>query len=119
MKNSNLTPKIKRICIGQLTIYEVSESELKTLEEGSPNSIYLNFSIFLLSVAISFLIALLTTTIKSQYVFIVFVLVTIIGFLFGIFLIIIWFKNHKSISNIINTIKNRKYPEGIQEKELK
>ena len=43
--------KITKIKIGRvdsLVIYEVSEGELQTIERGSPNSIFLNFSIFLL-----------------------------------------------------------------------
>ena len=42
--------KVKRHKFDSLTIYDVSESELETIEKGSPSSIYLNFAIFLLSI---------------------------------------------------------------------
>ena len=61
--------KIKRAKYDSLCLYEVTESELEVLEKGSPSSIYLNFSVFLLSIAISFTIALLTVKIESIKLF--------------------------------------------------
>ncbi len=58
-------PAVRRARIGRLNIYEVSDSELQLLERGSPESLYLNFAIFLLSAALSFLTALFTTEIPS------------------------------------------------------
>src|ERR1700730_12589316 len=62
-----------------LVIYEVSEGELDLLVQGAPNSIYLNFAIALLSTALSFIIALATTTIDSLKTFTVFVVLAVIG----------------------------------------
>ncbi len=72
-------PEIRRGRVAQLTIYEVSEIELETLAQGSANSIYLNFAIFLLSVSVSLIIALLTATIASNRVFTVFVVIAVVG----------------------------------------
>ena len=78
--SAQLLPAIHRARIDVLRIYEISESELEFLERGSPQSIYLNFAIFLLSIALSFFIALVTTEIPSDRLFNVFVIVAALGF---------------------------------------
>ena len=105
-------PEIRRARFDSLTIYEVSESELDILEKGSPDSIYLNFAIFLLSVAISLTTALFTTTTTSNAAFIVFVVLTTIGYLGGVFLVILWRRNHTSVSDCAATIRKRLPPAG-------
>jgi len=110
---SQFNPKIRRAILSQLTIYEVEESELETLEKGSPDSFYLTFSVFLLTTAISFLITLITATVSDK-ISIVFVLITIVGFVFGVFLLIVWCKKRKSIPDLIDKIRKRLPPEGIQ-----
>jgi hypothetical protein len=85
-KDQEILPAVRRARYGQLTIYEISEDELELLERGSPDSLLLNFSIFALSVCVSFLIALLTTTIPSDRTFIVFVVVTAVAALGGVVL---------------------------------
>ena len=107
-------PEIRRGALSRLTIYEVEESELETLEKGSPDSLYLTFSVFLLTTAISFFIALVTTQV-AQKIYTIFVVITVVGFIIGIFLLIIWCKKRKSIPDLICKIKKRLPPEGIQE----
>ena len=80
-------PAVRRARIDRLNIYEVSDSELQLLKRGSPESLYLNFAIFLLSAALSFLTALFTTEIPSTRVFNVFVMITIIGLVLGLLLL--------------------------------
>src|SRR5260221_4084759 len=75
--------EVRRAAFARLTIYEVEESELEILAQGSPDSLYLNFSIFLLSIATAFFVALLTAGLETR-VFIVFVVITTLGFLLGI-----------------------------------
>ncbi len=113
---SETGPAIRRAPIAQLTIYEISEAELEILARGSANSVYLNFAIFLLSVFASFLIALLTTAITSDRIFIVFVVIASVGAIGGVFFLIFWLKTRKSISDLVQTIKGRLPSEGIQEK---
>ena len=110
--NQELSPAIRRARIQQLTIYEISEDELKTLEAGSPVSLHLNFSVFLLSVAISFATALATTTFPSDRVFLIFVVVLGITSVIGVFLLILWFREHKAGSGIAMCVRNRLTPEG-------
>ncbi|MBC2845612.1 hypothetical protein [Winogradskyella flava] len=101
-------PKIRRGRYDSLVLYEVSEAELQIIERGSPNSLYLNFAIFLLSVGISFLATLLTFEFgESNKKFTVFVVVTVIGLLVGIFLLILWYRSKNQFDDVIKKIKSR------------
>lgn len=104
---SEFAPEIRRARIDCLTIYELSESELEILEKGSPSSIYLNFAIFSVSVALTLFIALLTTEIKSIFVSVVFVVMTFTGISAGFLLLLLWWRNNKSITKLVNIIRNR------------
>ena len=108
-KNSGDTQtKIKVGKVDSLVIYEVSEGELETIERGSPNSTYLNFSVFLLSIFISFLIALLTCEFtNNERLFNIFLIVCVIGGLMGIFLFIIWYRTKNDVDTVIKKIKQR------------
>lgn len=106
--------KIRRGIILQMTIYEVGEDELETLAHGSPDSLYLNFAIFLLSLATAFFISLLTTEVSNR-TFTVFVVLVILGYVLGAFFSILWYKNRKSVSALVQKIKERLPPEGFQE----
>lgn len=110
---SELLPAIRRARIDRLNIYEVSETELQMLERGSPESIFLNFAIFLISAASSFLVALLTTEIPSTRVFVVFVVLTVIGFVGGIVLFGLWGWHRRSTTTIFAQIRRRMPPEGV------
>jgi hypothetical protein len=99
--------KITRGRVVSISVYEVTERELSILENGPPSSLYLNLAISLLSLAISFLIALLTTTIASDRTFTIFVVITTISFVSGIVLLVIWYISHQSISETILRIKSR------------
>ena len=100
---------INRVKIGSLTFYEITEEELERLETGGVSSIFLNFSIFTISIAISFFIALITSEVSDR-VFTIFLVITIIGFLAGIILFILWKKTNKStkkINRLCNPPKKR------------
>ncbi len=107
-------PKIRRGRVDSLSLYEITDYELNVLATGSPSSIFLNFAIFSLSVASSFLAALLSTTITDR-VFTVFVLVVVIFFISGIVLLSLWARDRKSMSEIIRRIKARIPPDHIEE----
>jgi hypothetical protein len=91
-----------------ITLYEITDYELKTLKKGSPTSIYLNFSIFLISIAISFLISLITgnyETISGKFV--VFTIICTVGFIVGIILLILWIRNRGDMNNLCEEIEKR------------
>lgn len=107
-KQSDDNVKIKRGRVDSLSIYEVSDSELTTLERGSTNSIFLNFSIFLLSIAISFLIALLTANFQDKAVIqTIFIVLTVVGFLGGSFLLLFWYRKRDDFKITIQKIRER------------
>ncbi len=108
------SPEVIRGKFGKLTIYEITDYELELLGKGSHDSLYLNFAIFLISTAIAFLIALLTTNITSPNPYLFFLTVTIIGFLGSAFLFMLWFRNRRSISQVVETIQKRLQPEQMQ-----
>lgn len=111
-------PAVRRARIERLDIYEISETELQILERGSPESILLNFAIFLISIAASFLIALLTTEIQSSRTFAVFVIVTVVGFIIGAILLAFWAWYRRSTTTMFEQIRRRMPPEGVPTTEI-
>nr|MBC7613925.1 hypothetical protein [Pseudopedobacter sp.] len=102
------TTKIKFARVDSLVIYEVSEGEIETIERGSPNSTYLNFSVFLISTCLSFTVALLTCDFKSKdRLFTTFFSVCLISGIIGIFLFIIWYRTKNDVEEVIKKIKER------------
>ncbi len=106
-QTSDFSPEIKRARIDCLNIFEISEGELEILEKGSPGSIFLNFAIFLIGTALTLFVALLTTDIKSNNTYIIFVVLTVVGLLSGLLLLILWYRNNKSILKLVDTIRKR------------
>ncbi|MCX7637780.1 MAG: hypothetical protein N2044_08055 [Cyclobacteriaceae bacterium] len=104
----DIQPKIKRGRVDSLSIFEIREDELNTIEKGSTTSLYLNFSIFLLSVAVSFLIALLTSDFKDKILtFTIFCVVTTVGFIIGLVLLIMWLRQKDDFKEVIENIRQR------------
>lgn len=102
------TTKIKFARVDSLVIYEVSEGEIETIERGSPNSTYLNFSVFLISTCFSFTVALLTCDFKDKdRLYSTFFSVCLISGLIGIFLFIIWCRTKNDVDEVIKKIKER------------
>ena len=106
------SPAIRRVRLDILTIYEISEAELNTLEKGSPDSTYLNISIALISSAFAFSGSLLLTNIESDVVLFLFVALIVVGFVVGGVLLVLWYKSKSSVSDCIDSIKRRLPPEG-------
>ncbi|MDD2199668.1 MAG: hypothetical protein PHE08_08090 [Bacteroidales bacterium] len=99
---------VRRGRFDSLCIYDITEGELDTIEKGSPNSLYLNFSIFLISIAISFLISLMTNDYsEKQAAFTIFTVITVVGFILGILLLIMWFRTKNEFDETISKIKDR------------
>lgn len=103
---------VKRGKVDSIKIYEVSESELITIEAGAPSSLYLNFTTFFGGVFVSFITVLLTVKFdldikKELIVFIVFLLCDIVTGFLTVIMVIIWMVKRKDLSNIIKRIKER------------
>jgi hypothetical protein len=106
--------RVRRGRVDSLILYEVTSYEIDILEQGHPGSLHLNFAIFLLGIAISFVITLSTTHITSQITLLIFVVVTLCCFVIGLFLLALWFRLRKSTPNVIRNIKSRMI-EGVTE----
>lgn len=94
--------------VEQIDIYEITENELSQLEKGTDSDLYLQFSIALLSVFVSLTVCFFTTTFKDDKVLYGFVCVDAVCFIIGALLLILWDRNRKGKSEIIQGIKNRK-----------
>lgn len=105
-------PAIHRVPLDKLTIYEITEAELDALERGSVDSIFLNLAIFAGSIAVSFLISLLTTEIGSIYTFCAFIILTSIGFLAAVTYMLLWWRNRFDRSRVVKDIRKRLPPIG-------
>lgn len=100
-------PVIRRGSVASLSLYEITDYELDLLERGSPAGLYLNFSIFLISTAISLVVTLTTTEIKNDRLFTVYAVVAAVGFVSGMLLFGLWFRTRKSTRKLCGVIKNR------------
>jgi hypothetical protein len=111
------TPPIIRVApLGELNAYVVYEHELDALAAGSPATLTLNFSIGLLSAAVTLGVALATTTITSDRTFTSFVIVLVISILAGIFFLLFWWRTHQSTRDLVGKIKDRMPPTpGVQD----
>ena len=98
---------VRRGRVDSVDLYEIKENELELLEKGSPASLQLNFSIFLLSTAFSSIVALLTTTITQQIIQLIFVVVSVVGVLVGLYLLLSWWKTRTSIGKLVAKIRER------------
>lgn len=118
-KNTNLekTLKVRRGRVDSVDLYEVKENELDLLENGESISLQLNFAIFLLSLAFSGILTLGTATFKLQILQTIFLFVTIVGSIVGLYLLLMWRKGRKSIKAVIKTIKDRIQQDIIDEGE--
>lgn len=103
--------RIRRGRVGSVDLYEVKDSELDILEKGSPADIQLNFSIFLLSVAISGVFSLATSTFANPRIETTFIVVTVVGFILGIYLMISWMRNRTSLRSLCKSIRERIPPD--------
>jgi hypothetical protein len=118
MEQDQEDPKIVRGRVDSLTLYEVTEHELWVLEHGSPNSTFFSFSIFLLSIAVAFLIALLTVDLdptKKRGLYDFFLLSVIVGFVGGLVLLVVWLRTRGETASVIKTIKARCRPVDTSE----
>lgn len=99
--------KVRRGRVASVDLYEIKDSELDTLEQGSPATLQLNFAIFLFSTAFTSIGALSTATFTSNIVKYSFLFVSIIGIIMGAYLFISWWNNKKSVKITIKRIRGR------------
>jgi hypothetical protein len=94
---------------GELKAYTVYEHELDTLANGSPASVLLNLSYALIPVALTILVALLTTSVTDT-VFVVFVCSFLVFLLAGIICLIVGWRSALGTRALAEQIKRRMPP---------
>lgn len=109
-ENEKVVPytTVKYVGMGEIVIYLVSEDELLIFERGEPTSTLLNLAIFLLSVGLSFFASLLLSEPKSNRVFVVMVVITVVTLVAGIVLAILWNGSRRTLPETIARIRARK-----------
>jgi len=99
----------RRIRLGRvdsLILYEITDHELDQLEQGSPNSLQLNFACALIPFGASFWVALRTAVVTGN-TYTVFVVLTVVSLIFGFYFLFSWWRNRKSVTEVIKKIKER------------
>lgn len=112
MQNENLPASgenipVRRGKVSSVIIYEVREDELRLIEQGGAAADKLNFAIGLISSAVTALITVLSTDIKSEYTKFFFVALILIGFILGIYFWVSWNRNKKSVPEVVSEIRKR------------
>lgn len=100
-------PTIRRGKVDSLDIFEVTESELGSLERGSPNSIYLNFCIFFASAFITLTTTMVTVDIKSDIKISLFFSADIISIISIVLFGILWWKAKNEVKEVLSVIRGR------------
>ncbi len=100
--------EIRYVGIGQLTLYIISEDELRMIETGGPSAIFLNLAIgFLFLSAGLFGSLMLTEPPKSIYKFNFFMILLVASSISGLVLLVLWFRFRRDASKTIDRIRER------------
>jgi hypothetical protein len=103
--------QIRYVGIGQLTLYVVSEDELRMLESGGPSATLLNLAIgFFFLASGLFGTLMLSEPSRSIYKFTVFIVLLVSSLFAGVVLLIVWTHFRKDASEAIERIRKRAIP---------
>ena len=105
--------RVRRGRVESVDLYEIKDSELESLERGSPADLQLNFGIFALSTAFSAACALTAATFPNETVHTVFVVVAVVGVMLGGYLLLQWRRSHSSQKELCARIRGRIPPEAM------
>jgi len=110
---------VRRGRVESVDLYEIKDSELDLLEKGSPADLQLVFAIFLLTLAFSGFCTLATATFIDNTIKTIFIVVTVIGIVLGIYFLIAWGTNRTSLKKIADQIRHRIPPDVAQDADIK
>ena len=103
-------PKIQRGRVDSITIYEVTEGELATLEAGTPTGYLFDLFLCLLTLSIAFFVTISTTTITSDRLFSFYAILAIASAIGSLVCLCLWLRFRKSLKTVIEAIKKRVQP---------
>ncbi len=92
---------------GSLPIYMVFESELETLEHGSPDSKFLTLGVALVSAGVSFGATLLATPVAAIWLKALFIACALVGLVNGSLLIYLWRRSYQEVAKLARRIRQR------------
>lgn len=98
---------IHRGRLDSLTVYEITDHELENLEKWSQNSIDLNLAILFLSVGAAFATTLVSTDVRFEAVFWLFVVLSVGGIVGGLIYLKSWHNTRGSLTVLSERIRNR------------
>jgi hypothetical protein len=105
--HSDEMPLIRRGRVETLNIYEVKEHELELLEKGSAGTLQFNFAIFLFSIALTCIAALATANFKWDIAKTIFTIITVVGLIFGGYLMLSWWRTRTPLKEVVSVIRSR------------
>lgn len=106
--------KIIRGKLDSLTVYDVTENELIVLERGSDATIWFNFFIGTISIAVTMLVSLFTANWDGREIaFIVFICVSILFAVIATICFVFWFKERGQHKTTIDAIRKRRSSSDI------
>jgi hypothetical protein len=91
-----------------IEFFIVSDESLQQLKEYSNGSTKFDISLFLFALAAGLVTTIVTTDIKSKFIFAALISIASISFVIGIFKYIEFIKSRKQISTILNRIRKNK-----------
>lgn len=98
---------VRRGRVASVDLYEVKEHELELLEKGAAGTLQFNFAIFLFSIALTCIAALATADFKWDIAKTIFTFITVIGPLFGGYLMLSWWRTRASLKEVVSVIRRR------------
>lgn len=99
--------KVERHHIETVNIYEVSDGELRELELSNDADVFLNIGLSCMSSSAAFLLSILTSSYRTEFLELLICCVTVIFGLAGVIMLILWMQKRKSKKSIIEVIRNR------------
>ena len=106
-KNALGSTIVRKSIVEYVNIYEVTETELNNLENGGQYALKFDIGISLISIAVTCIIFLLSSSFSIDIIRDCFLFVAIIGAMLGIVLLILGWRQRKTISSTIESIKSR------------
>ena len=103
--------RVRRGRVESVDLYEIKDTELDHFEHGSPGDLQLNFAIFLLSTAFAAICSLATATFANKTVENIFLFVAVVGVVFGIYLLISWWRSRTPTKALCKKIRERIPPD--------
>jgi hypothetical protein len=106
-RRAGMNPVIRVVPPTELSIYPVYEHQLDLLAQGSPASLFLNFSLFFLGVAATAAGTLWSAPPDRDRVYYTFLIILLVALIAGVVMLVLWWFMHASTQSLIATIKSQ------------